>query len=113
MILQTPIGNYMEVTHLMKLLVGVVQRSERKESCLLKGVKSVSSIHADMWCHICRVAFMNLLFLDYTLLIIMGVFGPEEMPLKIKGSGDVKVVSWVIRHRRLQLQAVMSARQAD
>lgn len=31
----------------MKLLVGVVQRAERKESCLLKGVKSVS-IHADI-----------------------------------------------------------------
>lgn len=30
------------------------------------------------------------------------------MLLKIKGSGDVKVVSRVIRHRRLGLQAVTS-----
>lgn len=41
------------------------------------------------------------------------VRGPEEMLLKIKGSGDVKVGSRVIRHRRLRLQGVMSARQAD
>lgn len=34
--------------------------------------------------------------------------GPEEMLLKIKGSGDVKVGSRVIRHRRLRLQAAMS-----
>ena len=63
---------------------------------------------------ICHVAFMNPLCLtDYTLLITMEVWGPEEMLLKIKGSGDVKVVSRVIRHQRLQLQPVMSARQAD
>lgn len=37
-----------------------------------------------------------------------GVRGPEEMLLKIKGSGDVKVGSRVIRHRRLRLQAAMS-----
>lgn len=58
--------------------------------------------------NICHVAFMNPLCLtDYTLLI--EVWGPEEMLLKIKGSGDVKVVSRVIRHQRLRLQAVMSA----
>lgn len=63
---------------------------------------------------ICHVAFMNPLCLtDYTLLITMEVWGPEEMLLKIKGSGDVKVVSRVMRHQRLQLQPVMSARQAD
>lgn len=59
---------------------------------------------------ICHVAFMNPLCLtDYALLIVMEVWGPEEMLLKIKGSGDVKVVSRVIRHQRLRLQAVMSA----
>lgn len=39
-----------------------------------------------------------------------GLRGQEEMVLKIKGSGDVKVVSWVIRHRRLRLQAATSSR---
>lgn len=43
----------------------------------------------------------------------MEVWGPEEMLLKIKESGDVLVVSRVIRHQRLQLHAVMSARQTD
>jgi len=63
---------------------------------------------------ICRAEFMNPRCLtDCTLLIIIEVLGPEEMLLKIKGSGDVKVVSKVIRHRRLQLRTVMSACQAD
>lgn len=59
---------------------------------------------------ICHVAFMKtLLRTDPALLITMGESGgPEEMLLKIKGSGDVKVGSRVTRHRRLRLQAAMS-----
>lgn len=79
-------------------------------------VKSPLFIHGDMrWhrylpCCIHEDTVSNRLrLIDYS----WWVWGPEEMLLKIKGSGDVKVGSRVIRHRRLRLQAVMSARQAD
>lgn len=49
----------------------------------------------------------------WLLMVGAGGKGAEEMLLKIKGSGDVKVGSRVIRHRRLRFQAAMSARQAD
>lgn len=42
--------------------------------------------------------------------LLGGSEGQEETLLKIKGSGDVKVVSWVIRHRRFGLRATTSSR---
>lgn len=79
-------------------------------------VKSPLFIHGDMWWHrylpccIHEDTVSNRLrLIDYS----WWVRGPEETLLKIKGSGDVKVGSRVIRHRRLRLPAVMSARQAD
>lgn len=103
------------MTYLLELPVAHAQRSGRGELCLLK----VSNLYLSYMLIrdaivICHVALMNWLCLtDCTLLIIMEVSGPEEMLLKINGSGDVKVGYRVIRHQGLRLQAEMSARQAD
>lgn len=79
-------------------------------------LKSPLFIHGDMRWHrylLCCIhedtVSNRLRLIDYS----WWVQGPEEMLLKIKGSGDVKVGSRVIRHRQLRLQAVMFARQAD